>query len=197
MRLVIIALQLFGFSVCGGEFWVDGSRGDDANPGTKDAPFASIEAGLQQVTPGAMLHILPRKNPWPTDIRITVSGTAESPIVIDGHGSLASGRAIVPLKEWESVGEGVYRRSLPNNAWGMRHHWEGGFPLVWFDGVAARNVTRRDELEPGCSFLYKNQPEQKTDELHKHAFHPPPRWLGPGGDDGRNHHRRRWNFRWR
>jgi hypothetical protein len=170
MRIVIIGLQLLGIPLCGAEFWVDGNRGDDANPGTKSAPFASIEAGLQHVTPGSTLHILPGREPWPTDIRITANGTSGAPIVIDGHGSLASGRGAVPLEEWEAVSDGVYRRPLPNNAWGMPHHWEGGFPLVWFDGKAAANVTNRDELKPGSYFLYKNQPEHKTDKLHNTLF---------------------------
>jgi len=64
----------------------------------------------------------------------------------------------------------VFSRLLPNNAWGMEHHWEGGFPLVWFDGEDGRNVDSRHALEPLCYFLYKNRKEQKTGPLHNRLF---------------------------
>lgn len=156
--------------VSGAEWWVDGDNGDDSQSGSRETPFRTIGAGLEKLVPGATLHILPRSAPWPGDVRITSSGTREQPIVIEGHGSLVSGRGTVSLGEWTDRGSGIYSRPLPNNAWGMERHWEGGFPLVWFDGKPAENVTAREALRPGCFFLYKNRAEQKTDPLHNTLF---------------------------
>ena len=159
-----------------GEFWVDGDVGNDGNPGSRSEPLKTIDAGLGRVKPGDTLHVLPRKTgAWPTDIRVTVSGLPDKPIVIDGHGSLASGRGELDLQEWKDEGDGVYSRLLRNNAWGMQRHWEGGFPLVWFDGEAGENVTSREALASGCFFLYKNQPEHQTDPLHNTLFIRPPK----------------------
>ena len=172
--LLLPALYLSTSSLRGEEIWVDGERGDDSSLGTREQPLATIKAGLERLQPGVTLHILPQEKPWPTDIRITRSGTAEEPIVIDGHGSLASGRREVPLEEWTRNEDGSYQRPLPNNAWGMASHWEGGFPLVWFDGEAGKNVTSREELVSGSYFLYKNRAEQRTDPLHNTLFIRPP-----------------------
>jgi hypothetical protein len=153
-----------------GSLWVDNVRGADNNPGSEEKPFFSIDRGLKQLKPGMTLHVLPTAKPYASDIRIEVSGTAAEPIVVDGHGSLVSGRRRLPTDAWTSEGGGVYSRPLRNNAWGMYNHWEGGFPLVWFDGAPGRNVTTRDALQPLCFFLYKNRKEQKTDPLHNTLY---------------------------
>ena len=152
------------------EIWVDGEHGADNNFGTQTAPLQTILAGLKKLTPGSILHVLPSASPWSGDIRITMSGTSDKPIVIDGHGSIVSNRRKIAPEEWNKVGEGVYSRKLPNNAWGMESHWEGGFPLVWFNGVAALNVSSKSNLKPGSYFLYKNRKDSKNDALHNTLF---------------------------
>ena len=162
------------FFVSAGEVWIDQEQGSDIAAGTREQPLASLAAGLAKLTPGSTLHFVPGKKPWPNGIRITVNGTPEAPIVIDGHGSIVNGRAIVARSKWKDEGGGVLSRPLPNNAWGMESCWEGGFPLAWFDGKPGSNAKSRDELKPGSYFLYKNRKNAKTDPLHNTLFIYPP-----------------------
>lgn len=152
------------------EIWVHNLQGDDAHPGTRERPLATVDAAIKRLEPGTTLHVMPTEKPYPGDIRIEVSGTPEARILIDGHGSLISGRRRLPADAWKDEGDGIHSRPLPNNAWGMSSHWEGGFPLVWFDGEPGRNVTSREELEPRSYFLYKNRREMRTDPLHNTLF---------------------------
>lgn len=171
MRLKAIVLFLALAPVLSGAeaFWVS-PQGNDSNPGTQDKPFATINHALPRLKPGSTLNVLPGDKPWPGDIRITVNGTARAPIIVDGHGSIVSGRSELPAHAWTAEGKDVYSRKLPNNAWGMEKHWEGGFPLAWFDGKPGRNVTSREELTPGSYFLHKNRKEQNTDPLHNTLY---------------------------
>jgi len=171
MKCLLALLNAAAISVSGGNaIWVDQQSGDDAAIGTREAPLRSVDAGLARVRPGGELHLVPGERPWPGDIRITVSGTAEQPIVVDGHGSVVSGRGQLPAAAWKAESGDVFSRKLPNNAWGMERHWEGGFPLVWFEGLEGENVTNRSELKPLSYFLHKNRKAQKTDPLHNTLF---------------------------
>lgn len=152
------------------DVWTSQDTGDDRNPGTQKKPKATIQAALDVVTPGETLHVLPGKQAWPGDIRIVVSGTKDKPIVADGHGSVISNRRQLPTSAWKNEGQGVFSRQLPNNAWGMQQHWEGGFPLVWFDKKPGKNVTKKADLQPFTFFLYKNRKQAKTDPLHNTLY---------------------------
>lgn len=165
-----LCVLLASASARGGELWVDNARGDDAGPGTQVAPFRTIERALRGITPGTTVHVQPTAEPYPSGIRVEVSGAPDAPIILDGHGSLVSGMRRAPPESWKAEGNDVFSQPLPNNAWGMPRHWEGGFELVRFAGQPGRNVTTRDALEPLSYFLYKNQKELKTDPLHNTLY---------------------------
>ncbi len=153
------------------QLYVDNQHGDDAHPGSREQPFATIDRAVRELRPGTTLHVLPTPTPYPGDIRIeNIHGTPGAPIVIDGHGSVVSGRRQLPPEAWAAEGEDIFSRPLPNNAWGMESHWEGGFPLVWFEGRAGRNVARRDELLAEAYFLHKNRAAGKDDPLHNTLY---------------------------
>lgn len=153
-----------------GQLWIDQDRGDDFAIGSEGQPLATIAEGIARLEPGMTLNVVPGSRPWPSEIRVTASGTAEAPIVIDGHGSVVSGKSVLPETAWTEMDGGIYSRELPNNAWGMESHWEGGFPLVWFDGEAAENSISREGLKPGGYFLYKNRKKGRDDPLHNTLF---------------------------
>jgi len=70
-------------------FYVDSSRGNDANPGTKAKPWKSINHGLRRLKPGDALHL--RGGTYYENVVIPVSGTEEAEIVIRSHpGELAT-----------------------------------------------------------------------------------------------------------
>ncbi len=151
-------------------FWVDNVRGDDGNPGTETMPFATVGGALKKAGPGVTIHLVPTGVPYPPDISVRTDGTPDAPLILDGHGSVVSGRRRFTADAWKDEGGGVYSRVLENNAWGMQRHWEGGFPLVWFDGTPGTNVTSREDLTPGAFFLYKNRKKSKQDPLHNTLF---------------------------
>ena len=171
MRSLPIVLSLTLLPVLAGaeSLWVS-QRGSDTHPGTKDQPFATLKHALAKLQPGSTLHVLPGDQPWSNNIRITVNGTVDAPLTIDGHGSIVSGRRELPAAAWTTEGNDIYSRKLPNNAWGMEMHWEGGFPLVWFAGQPGRNVASCEGLSPGSYFLHKNRKKQKTDPLHNTLY---------------------------
>lgn len=153
--------------------YVDNVAGDDANPGTLDAPVRTVARGVALLEPSGSLHLTPTGQPYQRldddPIRITQSGTADAPTVIDGHGAELTGRRRYPAAAWTSDGDGVFSMPLPNNAQLMPTHWEG-FDLVYFDGKPGRNRDRREGLEPFDYFLYKNRKAMKTDPLHNVLF---------------------------
>lgn len=171
MCLVVVSLMtLVGSVAYGAEVWVDNLGGSDTNSGSQSTPFRTVGRAVRDLKPGVSLNLKPNSEPYPAGIRITVSGTPELPIVIDGHGSVVSGMRRLPGDQWKAEGGDVFSRPLPNNAWGMATHWEGGFELVRFAGKPGRNVTSREALEPLSYFLYKNQKELKTDPRHNTIY---------------------------
>lgn len=167
---VVSLMVLAGLPAHGSELWVDNVGGSDTNSGSQAAAFRTVGRAVRDLKPGMTLNLKPTSESYPAGIRITVSGTPESPIVIDGHGSVVSGMRRLPGDQWKPEGGDVFSRPLPNNAWGMATHWEGGFDLVRFAGKPGRNVTSRDALEPLSYFLYKNQKELKTDSRHNTLY---------------------------
>lgn len=80
--------------------------GDDANPGTKEQPLRSLEAGLKKLAPGVTLQLA--AGTYPTkENRIELAGTAEKPIVVRGE----AGTKIVPADQSVKVG------FLVNGSW--------------------------------------------------------------------------------
>jgi hypothetical protein len=150
---------------------VDNLRGtDESGDGSTESPFRTMKRGVAELKPGTLLDVANTGNAYHETVRVQTSGSAEEPIIIEGHGAVNSGLMRRPLKDWKAEGGGVFSIPLPNNAWGMQSHWEGGFDLVRFDGKPGLNVTSRDALEPFAYFLYKNQKELKTDPLHNTLF---------------------------
>lgn len=70
------------------EVWVAPGTGRDSQPGTAAAPFATCRAALRHLPAGGTLHLAPSATPYHEPILITRGGTAEQPLVIDGHGAI-------------------------------------------------------------------------------------------------------------
>jgi len=150
---------------------VDNIRGNDSlGDGSREKPYATIMRGVGELHPGFLLNVANTGTPYHESVRISESGTAEDPIILEGNGAVNSGMMRRPSSDWKAEGGGVFSIPLKNNAWGMQHYWEGGFELARFAGKPGRNVTARDALQPFDYFLYKNQKELKTDVLHNTLF---------------------------
>jgi hypothetical protein len=72
----------------GPAYFVDAARGEDANDGSKDKPWRSVQHGVQRLRPGDTLYL--RGGVYHEKAYLTRSGTPEAPIVIASYpGELA------------------------------------------------------------------------------------------------------------
>lgn len=93
-------------------YFVDAQYGDDANAGTKDKPWRSINASLPKLNPGDTLCL--RGGSYFERVYCAIAGTAEKPIVIRSHpneiavidGGLPEFQRD-PASAWEPVLDGV------------------------------------------------------------------------------------------
>jgi len=177
IRIALLSFFLFSLPLASWSkesvriIYVNNVRGNnDTGDGSAEKPFSSIMRGVKELRPGILLNVANTGTDYHETIKISAAGTVEEPIVIDGNGAVNSGMMRRPLQDWKSETGGVFSIKLPNNAWGMQNHWEGGFELVRFAGKPGRNVTSREALEPFTYFLYKNQKKLKTDPLHDTLF---------------------------
>jgi len=99
-------------------------EGDDANAGTSEKPFASLEAARDAVrtlpaeerTADVLVWVAPGDYPRsePFVLRPEDSGTEESRIIYRGGGEPGSARLLggVSVKGWESLGDGIFRADV-------------------------------------------------------------------------------------
>ncbi|MDB5337939.1 MAG: hypothetical protein JWN70_3558 [Planctomycetaceae bacterium] len=93
-------------------YFVDAQQGDDANAGTKDKPWRSINASLPKLSAGDTLCL--RGGSYFERVYCAIAGTAEKPIVIRSHpneiavidGGLPEFQRD-PASAWEPVPDGV------------------------------------------------------------------------------------------
>jgi hypothetical protein len=161
------------------EYYVDNVKGDDANQGTKEAPFKTLAKSQKALRGGDVLHMVPNpEHPYQEVIDSHPNGkwagTKEKPTIIDGHGSVISRLMHLKADKWKAEGKGIFSRPLPNNAWVMdRQGYWSGFPIVFFDGKPAEFRKSKDELQDFTYFLYKDYPKKpgdKRSELHNTLY---------------------------
>ena len=115
--------------------YVDGTNGDDSNPGTKDQPFATFKKGIESIkSAGTKLIVAPgvyREGPS----IMNVSGTELEPIIIEA----------------EVPGETIINASTIMDDWKMTtmedvyvHDWD--YYLVYFGGPGNEFVGRSDMI---------------------------------------------------
>jgi hypothetical protein len=176
MKKVLFAIGIFcglALSALSAEYYVDNVKGNDANQGTKEAPFKTFEKALKVLKGGDTLHLVHNEDqPYRGCLNINkkYSGTAEKPTVVDGHGALFDGRTVFPASAWKSEGNGIFSKLLKNNAHVMNHRlgcWSGDFAIVFFDGKDGINCRKKEDLKPFSYFLFK---KNKKAPLHNTLY---------------------------
>jgi hypothetical protein len=174
-----VVLLFMGGSALASEIWVSPS-GSDGNPGTKEAPLATISAALRKAreirrlgdpTATEGIHIILRGGEYiqsePLFIRPEDAGTATSPTVIeaaDGENPVVSGG--VALQGWKKLSAVV--PGLPEVARGKVYEADapviGGhvlsFRQLWVNGskaVRAKETNDDDQMERILSVDKKRQ----------------------------------------
>jgi len=108
--LWILALWIFGFPLVlsGADIRVDPEYGDDRNDGIS-SPVQSISRGIHLARPGDTVHL--KEGVYSESAVFSKRhGTRDQPIILDGHGATLDGSEKVTSDEWESIGEGLFRR---------------------------------------------------------------------------------------
>ena len=131
-------------------YYVDGKKGDDGNPGTKEAPFATIRKGVESVQkPGTRVVITPGLY-REAGIALTADGTELQPVIIEAE---KPGEVVITgstvLGDWKATNlSNVYI-----------HEWNRTFPVY---------VTSGNEFACRTDMLYiDGQPMKPVSGLSK------------------------------
>ncbi|MCF7854351.1 MAG: right-handed parallel beta-helix repeat-containing protein [Candidatus Pacebacteria bacterium] len=149
----LMALFVLGTAGTGArEVFVDNVKGNDAWDGSEGKPYKTIQHALLKLRTSDTLHLTPNKVPYRGPVSLDrrnnaeLGGTAEQPMVVDGHGAEITGFRRFEADEWKDEGNGVFSMPFGSNGW-MKRHWEG-FDLVYFDGKPGTSVRSKPDLVP-------------------------------------------------
>ncbi len=88
-RISLLLVFLFSGAACSAETYHVSVLGDNKNPGSESKPFATIQFGVDRLTPGDTLLV--RSGDYPEHVEIRVSGSEGRPITIQaGEGETVS-----------------------------------------------------------------------------------------------------------
>lgn len=114
-KSLFLGLLVLPFAVCATDYYVNNQSGSDANDGrAADRAFATFAKATPNLKAGDRLHIAPGKT-YHESIVIFNSGTAEQPVVIEGHGAVLSGLTPISSTDWQSLGNDLYFLKYENS----------------------------------------------------------------------------------
>lgn len=79
----VLQITCYGEDTSSGPAYYVATSGSDSNDGSHDAPFRTINNGLQRLEPGVTLYV--REGTYHEQIRVTASGTEGQPVAIRGY----------------------------------------------------------------------------------------------------------------
>ena len=158
---------------------VDPVAGDDAADG-RMKPVKTIARAMRLAQPGVTIHLAPAVYHETADFT-NKSGEPGRPITLDGHGAVLEGSEPVTEADWESLGNGVYRKVklLPRIDAAMIGRWF----FLWDGKMNHMGRTSKGpsaplkqpaDLQPGewtyvapeDAFYLRIPPEQSLDAAH-------------------------------
>lgn len=131
-------------------YYVDASAGDDRNPGTKEAPFATVRKGVESVREAGTRVVIAPGLYREAGIELKAGGTEYRPVIIEAEKpgeTVITGLSV--LSDWQAAGtRGVYF-----------HEWDRAFPVYNTSG---------NEFACRTDMLYiDGQPMEPVNELSK------------------------------
>ena len=139
--------------------YVDGATGSDENPGTEDAPFATVKKGVESIaSPGTRLVIAPGVY-HETDVDLNASGTELQPVIIEaGQPGETVITGAVSFDGWRKTEES----NVYENDWKYDYPFRSGTPgneiigrsdLLLVDGEPVEPVLTREELKNDSYYI--------------------------------------------
>ncbi len=119
--------------------------------GTEEWPFQTIQAAAEVANPGDEVLVLP--GVYHEQVDPQRGGTEEQPIVyrsVEPLGATITGAEVI--KNWESVGDGVWTTRIPNGLFGDYNPYKTLVQGDWFDG---RIVAHTGEVFLNDKALYE------------------------------------------
>ena len=132
-------------------YYVDQGHAEasDANAGTADAPFLTINAAARRA--GAGDTVLVRPGHYRESVEIVASGRPDAPIVFRSeqrHGAVISGSDIID--EWHANGPGVWYTPMPEI--GEVDSAGGNAEWIYVEGFPLLRAEERGKLLPGTFY---------------------------------------------
>jgi len=152
--------RMVAFHVNRSYVYVDANRGDDANSGTQNEPFKTIQKAISLAKPGDTIYV--KAGEYYENIKITHSGTKGKPITITAQkGARLYG--VKPLNaNWQKIGQYSYKTTdIPYEPFSM---------MVKIDGKL-RHIPRLrwhwidNQKSPGTTEEVLNYPPEGTTPL--------------------------------
>lgn len=152
-RIIVTALAL-GTAASAAEFYV-APDGADINPGTKESPFATIQAGVNKLQPGDTLLV--RAGTYRETVTFTRSGTADKPITVKPFNRE---RVLItgcdPVDGWKQGEDNIWRAPV---SWTLGQ----GKDQLFHRGQGMREARFPNESEPDLALPVKGlNPLQPT-----------------------------------
>lgn len=137
MKLLALTLNLIAVLVTSVQ-----ARDIYVNPaGTNSADVATtIKRAMGLAGPGDTIHLDPGSSPYYEQAFFAQkSGTAEAPIILDGHGATIDGSIPLRPEEWEPVSDGLYKSTIIPSVYCFNANpaYVGRFYFLW-DGTMNR-----------------------------------------------------------
>lgn len=156
-RIALGSLLLIASSpacVHAADFYVDNVNGSDTNDASSpDQARKTIAPVLKQLKPGDTLHLAANDVPYYEEIRPSRSGTAEAPVIIDGHGAVVSGTRPLPGGIWTKQPDGHWSADL--SQWvdpKTDKPYHQRFERLYDGEITLPGVKTLGELKPASAF---------------------------------------------
>ncbi|MBD3391394.1 MAG: hypothetical protein GF418_05040 [Chitinivibrionales bacterium] len=135
-----------------GEYYVDAGHParSDANPGTQEKPFETIQAAVDAASGGDTVWVKP--GVYRETVTVTKSGLSADRMLriaaTEPRRAIIRGSDIV--EDWQLVGAGLFRCAWPHKVTPRQEHMFGfkSYPdQVFVDGMLMEHVEQRDRLD--------------------------------------------------
>jgi hypothetical protein len=149
--LTVNAKTIYVNNLIGNDLF-DGSQATVS--GTKTGPIRSIKQAFAIVKTSDKIEVANTGKAYHGGNVLSVGGTTEEPLIINGNGATISGLAVIPQAKWKKITDTVYSTTfwpksniLRRRYKGAHRAWIGTPQIWWINGKAGINCLDRQALD--------------------------------------------------